>query len=131
MFPIDAGRNDILQVRFKERDPASKIFFVVGTSLPEAEGRKVSDRENASTFIDVRISFPNSIFLVVYHGENKPTTSTFSFDYWYLDQDTNEARQDPIDGYEIEIKEIKGKYMLKRSICRLKLSLIPRGIKKR
>ena len=38
------------------------------------------------------------------------------FDYRYLDQDTNETKFDPIDGYEIQIKEIKGKSSVIKSL---------------
>lgn len=33
----------------------------------------------------------------------------FAFEFWYLDQDTNEAKEDPIDGYELELQELNGK----------------------
>jgi len=33
----------------------------------------------------------------------------FSFEFWYLDQDTNEAKEDPIDGYEVELQPYNGK----------------------
>lgn len=33
----------------------------------------------------------------------------FAFEFWYLDQDTNEAKEDPIDGYELELQELNVK----------------------
>ena len=55
----------------------------------------------------LKTSFPNTIYLVVYHGG--VDQGEFSFDFWYLDQDTNEAKETIVDGYTIELEEIRGK----------------------
>ncbi len=34
----------------------------------------------------------------------------FSFEFWYLDQDSNEAKETVKDGIEIELEEVNGKY---------------------
>ena len=76
------------------------MYFVAGVSLLTANGMAIPDLENTT----IKVGFPNSIYLTVEHGT---ADETFSFDFWYLDQDTNEAREDPIDGYMIEIKEVE------------------------
>mmetsp|Transcript_23483 Transcript_23483/g.31470 ORF Transcript_23483/g.31470 Transcript_23483/m.31470 type:complete len:104 (-) Transcript_23483:464-775(-) len=96
-FSIDGGRNDILKIKFKEHPPGTNVFFAAGPNLLEAEGMVIPDLDSTM----LKVSFPNSIYLVVEYDEVED--GTFSFDFWYLDQDTNEAREDAIDGYTIEI----------------------------
>lgn len=39
-------------------------------------------------------------------------TGKFSFEFNYLDNNTNEIKDDPIDGYVVELKEINGKSII-------------------
>jgi len=39
-------------------------------------------------------------------------TGKFSFEFSYLDQNTNEIKDDPIDGYVVELEEISGKSVI-------------------
>ena len=39
-------------------------------------------------------------------------TGKFSFEFNYLDNNTNEIRDDPIDGYVVELEEINGKSII-------------------
>lgn len=106
MFSIDGGRNDIIQVKFRKHNPGARVYFAVGMNLQNSKGETIKELSGT----EIRVSFPNSIYLVVYHSDGGfDDVGMFEFDYRYLDQDTNEAKFDPIDGYEIQITEIKGK----------------------
>ena len=82
-----------MKIKFKSHLPGTRVFFSVGKNLLDSEGMSIRELEGTI----LKTSFPNTIYLVVYHGGNED--GEFSFDFWYLDQDTNEAREDAIDGY--------------------------------
>ena len=44
-FPMDAGRNDIIQVKFTEHVPGTRIFFAAATQLTEAKGTWIPESE--------------------------------------------------------------------------------------
>ena len=103
-FSIAGGRNDILKVKFTKFQPGTQVFFAAGVNFLDAQGLKIADPENTT----LNVNFPNSIYLVVEHVDSS-SVGPFAFEFWYLDQDTNEAKEDVIDGYRIEVKEVKGK----------------------
>ena len=94
-FPIDAGLNDIIKLKFKKYAVGTQVYFAVGPSFERANGQLISD---LSTVEILKVGFPNSIFLMIEHPEG--SSGDFAFDFWYKDQGT--------DIYEDEFESIDG-----------------------
>ena len=65
MFSIDGGRNDIIQVKFRQHNAGARVYFAVGTTLHSSKGETIKELSGT----EIRVSFPNSIFLVIYHSD--------------------------------------------------------------
>ena len=76
-FSIDAGLKDVLYVKFKEMAEGTKVAFAVGTNLDLAKGEFLEDPSNKM----LKVSFPNKIYLTIYH--NLDQGGRFEFDFWY------------------------------------------------
>ena len=82
VFPIEAGLNDIIKLRFKSYQPETQVYFAVGRTIEEANGQLISDISEVEI---LKVGFPNSIFLTVVHPEGVKGDD-FSFEFWYKDQ---------------------------------------------
>ena len=70
--------------------------------MPEASGTEISDPVGKS----IIVSFPNVIYFVITHVRD---AGYFSFDYFYVNRDPNEVRDDLITAYKlVETEEIHG-----------------------
>ena len=54
-FSIEGGINDILEVKFKEFPPGTRVFFAVGKSFQQAEGETLDNLQG----VVLKVSFPN------------------------------------------------------------------------
>ena len=111
-----------MKVKFISHQPGTKVFFASATQLNKAEGIWIQYLENTV----LKVSFPNSLYLMIDHITDP--AGKFAFEFWYLDQDTNEAKEDPIDGYELELQELNGKLdslsIILPSFCSQKISRV-------
>lgn len=78
-FPIDAGVNDILKIKFLAHNPGTVVNLSVGTSFASSRGEVLTDLTDKL----LRVGFPNSIFLSIEHRV-KPS-GRLSLEFWYLD----------------------------------------------
>ena len=96
---MDAGRNDIMKLRFVNFAEGTKVYFAVGKNLDQAEGLMIDDLENST----LNVGFPNSIYLVIEHDLRE--RGDFSFDFWYIDQDSINADQEAVNGFDLVVTE--------------------------
>ena len=76
-FSIDAGLKDVLYVKFKEMEKGTRVAFAVGLGLDFAKGEIL---ENPNDKI-LKVSFPNTLYLSIYHNVN--SAGRFEFEFWY------------------------------------------------
>ena len=79
-FPIEAGLNDIIKLRFRNFAANTQVYFAVGPSFQSAHGQLITD---LSTLEILKVGFPNSIFLTIVHPEGG--NGDFEMDFWYKD----------------------------------------------
>ena len=60
-FSVNGGLSDILKIKFINHVAGAKVHFAVGRTFYEAKGETIYDLKGKY----LRVSFPNSIFLVV------------------------------------------------------------------
>jgi len=60
-FPLDAGINDILKIKFISHNPGTIVNFSVGKSFSQSSGETITDLTNKL----LKVGFPNKIFLSI------------------------------------------------------------------
>ena len=78
-FPIDAGINDILKIKFRDHNPGTIVNLSVGPSFALSRGEVITDLTDKL----LKVGFPNSIFLSIEHKINP--TGVLSLEFWYKD----------------------------------------------
>ena len=91
-FPIAAGLNDIIKLRFKKYTAETQVYFAVGQSYESASGQLITDLSELEV---LKVGFPNSIYLTIMHPEERLINNgvnsdddddgLFAFEFWYKD----------------------------------------------